>query len=159
MVEWTRSESKYFGNIHRRFISLFGCLLFGRIKNSSLKSKESKAVVSKTYPSKSEQWQNYQGVSLDIIGDKKFLASVQLDKERLLGHYELAADAAHVYDEIHVKFKGGSGLNFQTSEQYYSARNQEMKETGLGLNVVGTAESLATKISKVYTKIIKAISS
>jgi hypothetical protein len=39
---------------------------------------------------------------------------------------------------------------FETEEQYLVARAEEMKDKGLGLDIVGTVEDLKRKVARYY---------
>lgn len=109
-----------------------------------------------------ERCKKYKGVSFRMV-DKKFMASIHIQKTRFLGMYSLASDGAFVYDEIHVKFRGGRGPNFANVQQYLDTRSQEIEDTVLDPSTVDveswTPAFLRSKAADYYAKIIKDIAS
>ena len=97
---------------------------------------------------------DYNGVSF-TKSNSKYLSYVNMsNKMHALSSYHLAADAAYVFDRVNEEFKGpDKKRNFASQESYLEARTQEMREVGIGLDVVGTLGELNIKIAEQIAKV------
>ena len=144
----------------------------GKITSQSVNSNTSPSITTKkkstaketvsptTAEVKRKMSEKFNGVSFRT-NDAKFMAYVKAaDKKRYLGGYQLAADAAFAVDKCKDKIKkSDSRRNFACLEEYFGARNQEVKDSGLELDAVGTFESLKSRVEGYIAKSIKELSS
>jgi hypothetical protein len=72
-----------------------------------------------------------------------------LQKMYTLGYYQLQTDAALAYDEGAKILKSGKIrlLNFETKEEYFNARADEIKRKGLNINQVTSHGDIFIEIS------------
>ncbi|KAL7466562.1 hypothetical protein ACHAXS_006863, partial [Conticribra weissflogii] len=97
----------------------------------------------------------YIGIrSLIVQQQYVFRPCIRVDKKTyILGSYKLQADAARVYDAANER-TGKSRTNFASAEEYYSAREKEMKETGIRVSI----GEIISYGRKRVTKFMKSIS-
>ena len=97
---------------------------------------------------------DYKGGSFTKANSKYMSYVTMNNKMHALSSYYLAADAAHVSDQVNEEFRGpGKTRNFESLQTFQGVRTQEMREVGIGLDVAGTIEELNIKIAEQIAKV------
>jgi hypothetical protein len=96
---------------------------------------------------------NYTGVSL-VKSSSKFRVQLRHNrKQRTIGHYDLAADAALAYDKtVNLLQEPSCTKNFSSMKQYEDARKKESVETGIVISRDEVQQYMTSKVNEAVAK-------